>query len=387
MKQSLTEQYEASFRDWLGVRAAFAFFKGRVALYAALRGLGIGEGDEVIVSGYTCVMAVNPIMYLKARPVYVDIDPNTYNVTPDLVKTCITERTKAIIVQHTYGIPVPVDAIREIADGCGAALLEDCCLAVGSRWKGQIVGTFGVASYFSSQWNKPFTTGLGGVLAVNDDGLAGRVQDLCESHLVQPTLRENALLALQLAIHKAFIYPSTTAMSQEMFRMLGRTGIIVGSSTPGEFMPEMEEGFFKAMSGPSLRTGLKKLQHLKANQVHRKRLTKVYDEALRDRGFEPLQVHHDADPILVRYPVRVNDKNRALREASNKRVELGSWFECPLHPKETNLGLYGYSEGECPHSERASDEVVNLPLHPRVSDRTVRRTVEFIAPFLKASDS
>jgi dTDP-4-amino-4,6-dideoxygalactose transaminase len=88
-------------------------------------------------------------------------------------------------------------------------------------------------------------------------------------------------------------------------------------------------------------------------------------------------------PVMVRYPVRIAEKSRALAEAARAGVELGSWFECPLHPIETPLSAYDYELGMCPEAEKAAREVVNLPLHPRASERTVRRTVDFITRFIE----
>jgi dTDP-4-amino-4,6-dideoxygalactose transaminase len=89
------------------------------------------------------------------------------------------------------------------------------------------------------------------------------------------------------------------------------------------------------------------------------------------------------EPVMVRYPLRIAEKNKALTEASKTGIELGSWFECPLHPIETPLEAYDYEIGMCPEAEKASNEVVNLPVHPRVNEKVARRTVEFITRFTK----
>src|SRR4030043_7279 len=133
--KNLIKQYEQTFAEILGARRAFAFWKGRVALYAILKALCIGDGDEVIVPGYTCVMNVNPIKYLGAEPVYVDIEPATFNIDTNLLREKITSNTKAIIAQHTYGYPCDMDEIIDIAGRNNVPVIEDCCLALGSRYK------------------------------------------------------------------------------------------------------------------------------------------------------------------------------------------------------------------------------------------------------------
>jgi perosamine synthetase len=372
-------RYEQAFAEFIGARQAFAFWKGRVALYAILKGLGIGRDDEVILPGYTCVMAVNPIVYLGARPVFVDIDAVTFNLDPNLIAAKITPRTRLIIAQHTYGYPADLDAIVDVARRAGLPIIEDCCLALGSRYKGRLVGTFGLASYFSFQWNKPYTSGLGGMAAVHDAELARKIADSCDAEAVEPGAREVNMLRAQLAVYRTMIYPRTTALAQNAFRLLTRLGLVVGSSNPSELYPRMEADFFKRMSALQARVGLRQLSRRDSGMAHRRRLTQIYDELLAARGWPVSKPPADTDPVLVRYPVRVADKPRALSTAARHFVELGSWFECPLHPIETPLEAYGYHSGMCPQSERACRETVNLPLHPRASAATARRSVDFVA--------
>ena len=379
MSNALQRQYEGAFARWFGVGHAFAFWKGRVALYAALRTLGIGEGDEVILPGYTCVMAVSPVIYVGATPVFVDIEPETFNIDPGRIEAAITPRTKVLVAQHTYGYPARLDVIIELARKHNLTLIEDCCLALGSRWDGKLCGTFGQAAYFSFQWNKPYTSGLGGMLYTGDDELAARVRELCARELVHPSLKEVGMLTAQLAVYRTAIYPRTTALAQNLFRFLTRKGMVVGSSSTCEFTPTMEADFFKGMGGRQAASGCRQLSKLETNLAHRRRLTQLYAELLAPHGFTPPELPAQADPALVRYPVRVADKERALAEAARHFVEVGSWFECPLHPIETPLEAFGYQPGMCPEAERACREVVNLPLHPRANEATVRRSVAFIA--------
>jgi dTDP-4-amino-4,6-dideoxygalactose transaminase len=227
-------RFEQAFADWLGVRSGRAFWKGRVAMYAILKAMGVGEGDEVLLPGYTCVMDVNPVKYLGATPVYVDIEPDTFNVNVDLLADAITPRTKVIVAQHTYGYPCEMDAIMDIAGRAGLPVVEDCCLALGSTYKGKRCGTFGIASYWSFQWNKPFTTGIGGLATTDDADLAGKI-DRIAADAVAPPAKAAAMLAIQRLIYRLFIFPRTTAFATSLFRWLTRKGAVVGSSSTAEF--------------------------------------------------------------------------------------------------------------------------------------------------------
>lgn len=378
MKSRTVEQFEQAFAQRFGQAHGFAFWKGRVAMYAILRAIGVGEGDEVILPGYTCVMDVNPIKYLGARPVYVDIEPVTYNMDVSLLEAKITPNTKVIVAQHTYGYPCEMDAIMDIASRHGVTVIEDCCLALGSTYRGRMCGSFGAASYFSFQWNKPFTTGVGGMATTNDAELAGKIRQICDDDLHGPPTKAALMLAAQRMVYRAVIYPKTTAYIANLFRWLTKKGLVVGSSSTAEFEPKMADDFFMAMSAGQARAGLRQLKKLDKNLAHRREMRGIYDELLRQADWPLPAVGEHMDPVLVRYPVRVADKARAIARAPGAKVELGTWFECPLHPIETPMAMYDYQEGMCPVAETASRQVVNLPLHMRAGRATAARSTRFI---------
>lgn len=384
---SSIDKFEESFKKAFNADAAFSFWKARVALYAILKSLNVGQDDEVILPGYTCVMDVNPIKYLGAKPIYVDIEPNTFNMNVGLIEEKITPKTKVIIAQHTYGYVCDMDRILAIATKHNIPVIEDCCLCVGSTYKGKLAGTFGKATYFSFQWNKPFTTGLGGMAITNDNALAEKIEQICKSQLVQPSIKEKMMLFAQLVAYRAFIYPRTTAMAQSFFRFLTKKGIVVGSSSTCEFEPIMEKDFLKAMSSVQAVAGIRQLNKLEKNIAHRRQMAELYDELLSKYGW-PIRNYNKEimSPIMVRYPVRIKEKNKAIQQAASAGIELGTWFECPLHPIETPLEKYDYKLGMCPEAEKASREVVNLPLHPRATEKTVRQTVKFITRFTPVID-
>jgi perosamine synthetase len=381
----IIEEYQQKFARIFGAERAFAFWKGRVGLYALLRALDVGAGDEVILPGYTCVMNVNPIKYVGAKPVYVDIEPDTFNINVNLLKEKITNKTKAIITQHTYGYPCEMDDIMEIVQSSGIPVIEDCCLALGSKYKGRLVGTFGLAGYFSSQWNKPFTTGLGGMVIAGDRQLAERIEALMINEMCSPSNREVFMLRMQLIIYRLLIYPRTTALAQRLFRYLTKKGAVVGSSSTSEFVPERAADFFKGISKMQASSGIRQLARIEENIAHRRKMAQLYDELLAAKGFKSSRDSRDwVEPVLVRYPVRIKEKAKALAQAAKAGIELGSWFESPLHPIETPLASYDYELGTCPEAEKAARETVNLPLHPRANEKTAVRTVKFITSFIQS---
>jgi len=371
-------RFEEAFAAWLGVRHAFAFWKGRVAMYAILKALGIGEGDEVILPGYTCVVAVNPIKFLGAKPIYVDIDAATYNMRPEEIEPKITPRTKLIVAQHTYGYPAEMEAIIEIANRHGLPVIEDSCLAVGSTYKGRKTGTFGLAAFWSFQWNKTFTTGIGGMATTSDPELARKIERFHQEESRRPGFKEAGMLSAQRLVHRAVVYPKTITLIQGVFRWLSHHKLVVGSSATDEYKQQADPTFFKRMSRGQARAGLREIRRLDANIAHRRRMAVLYDRLLDEHDWPRPQVPDYIDPVLVRYPLRVADKQAVLRLAAKHLVEMGTWYECPLHQVLVSLEKYDYYEGMCPEAEKASREVVNLPLHPRAKERHARQAVEVV---------
>jgi len=278
-----------------------------------------------------------------------------------------------------------MDTIMKIAQSRGICIIEDCCLALGSKYQGRMVGTFGTAGYFSSQWNKPYTTGLGGMVITSDRELTKRIESLAATEMFPPSSREVFMLRMQLIIYRLFIYPRTTALAQSLFRYLTKKGVVVGSSSTSEYEPEEADDFFKAMSTVQARSGIRQLDKIDENIAHRKKMAQLYDELFAARGWQDRNYDRDlSEPVMVRYPVRIAEKKDALARAAKAGIELGSWFECPLHPIETPLASYDYELGMCPEAEKASGQVVNLPLHPRANEKTVERSVDFITGFTQA---
>lgn len=166
--------FEEGFRNFVGCRYAASVSNGTVALHVALLALGIGPGDEVIVPTLTYVASANAVTYTGATPIFVDSEPDTWQISPEDIRAKITSRTKAIMPVHLYGAPCDMDAIMAIAAEHGLLVVEDCAEAIGTLYKGQHVGTFGDISTFSFFGNKTITTGEGGMVVTNNQTLYER---------------------------------------------------------------------------------------------------------------------------------------------------------------------------------------------------------------------
>jgi len=171
-------EFENKFASYVKSKRAVSMQSGTAAIHIALHELGIGQGDEVIVPVITFVATVNPIMYVKATPVFVDVDPKTWNINPKLVEKAITSNTKAIIPVHLYGVPCDMDPLMEISQKYGIPIIEDATESLGATYKGKATGTFGKIGTFSFNGNKIITTGGGGMLTTDDEKMADHIKFL-----------------------------------------------------------------------------------------------------------------------------------------------------------------------------------------------------------------
>ncbi|MDD5623341.1 MAG: DegT/DnrJ/EryC1/StrS family aminotransferase [Candidatus Peribacteraceae bacterium] len=172
------QKFEEGFARAIGVKHATLTTSGTTALHLALVSLGVGPGDEVIVPDFTMIATVFAVMYTGATPVFVDVDPETYNIDPAKLAAKITARTKVIVPVHLFGHSCDMDPILALARERHIAVLEDAAEAHGATYKGKTCGSFGTMSAFSFYGNKIITTGEGGMLCTNDDALAERMRSL-----------------------------------------------------------------------------------------------------------------------------------------------------------------------------------------------------------------
>lgn len=182
------KRFEDAFAKFCGVKHAVSSCNGTAALHLALKALGVGPGDEVIVPTLTFVATANAVTYCGARPIFVDSEPLTWNLDYTTIPSKITPRTKGIIVVHLYGHPANMDAILSIADEHGLFILEDAAEAHGGKYKGRMLGSLGKMGVFSFYGNKIVTTGEGGMIVTNDDSLANKVR-LLNDQGMDPTRR------------------------------------------------------------------------------------------------------------------------------------------------------------------------------------------------------
>src|ERR1700744_1631727 len=327
-----TAQFEKDFAKYCGAEQAVGFNSGTSALHIALLLLNIGPGDEVITTPFTFVATSWAISYVGAKPVYVDVDDATFNLDAKRIERAITPRTKAVMPVHLYGQPFDIDPIRDICRKHKLPLVEDAAQAVGAKYKGKTIGTFGEMSCFSFYPGKNLGAfGEGGELVTNNAEFAKRAR----------SLREHGSTVRYYHDEVGFNY-----------RMEGIQGAVLGI----------------------------KLKHLEKWTRERQRVAKRYAELLADT---PLQLPQQADYAesvwhlyVVRHPQR--DALKAHLDANG--VGCALHYPLPLHLQKCYATL-GYQAGDFPVAEKAARECLSLPIYPELTDAQIQRVVEVIKDF------
>jgi perosamine synthetase len=354
------------------------FWRGRVAMYAILRALGIGPGDEVIVPAFTCVAVPNAVLYAGATPVYVDIDEATYTPDPAAVAAAIGPRTRAVMAQNTFGLSSDLDALDAATQG-SAVLIDDCTHGLGGTYKGMPNGSLARASFFSTQWSKPISTGLGGIAVTTDAALARELRAL-ERGAGEPSLRERVLLGAMLLARERVATPRTMRAGRAVYRAVSRAGLVPGSSSGAELEgTHAPDRFHTGMSPFQARLGAQRLATLRARLRRRRAVAERYSAWLRAHGGTPAHEPAFAAHAFLRYPLRVGEPDAVVEQAARRGVLLGDWFRSPVYPIEGDLSPWGYRRGAYPIAERVASEIVNLPTDLGPDGRELRVVEELLA--------
>lgn len=178
MQGPRVEEFENRVADYVGARYAIAVSSGTTALHLALLSSGIQKGDEIIVPSYSFIASANSILYAGAKPEFVEIDPDTFNLDPDKIPQHITKKTKAIMVVHQFGLSADMDRINKIADKYGLKIIEDAACALGSSYKNKKIGAISRIACFSFHPRKIITTGEGGIITTSSREMADKIRIL-----------------------------------------------------------------------------------------------------------------------------------------------------------------------------------------------------------------
>jgi dTDP-4-amino-4,6-dideoxygalactose transaminase len=313
-----------------------------------------------------------------AKPIYVDIDAGTYNVDANALESRLTTKTRAVIVQHTFGIPADMDAVLKVARRRGVAVIEDCCHTLASAFNGMKVGSFAEAAFYSHRWGKPIVLGAGGKAVVRGEQLCAEFRKVCASSQPTPSLKVVRIILEYLA-HENLLPPSMFWLVRDIFRSLSRNGLVMPTFDEKELQGLMSDAGRRI---PKLhwRWLTRHLTKLDADTRFRRTVASKYGAALKALGALTFDLDERFDPVFLRYPVLVDSKRVVLEKARKRRIELGDWFVSAVHPLSSvdDLRRIGYEAGSCPVAEAVSHSVITLPIDHRITPRYIQRTIAFL---------
>ena len=318
-----------------GVAHGVGLASGTDALILALRACGVHAGDDVLLPPFTFVATGSAVSALGAKPVFVDIRPDTYNIDPAELERCVTPRTRAIVVVHLYGLAADLDPILAFAKSHQLPVIEDNAQAIGASYKGRRTGSLGDAGCVSFYPTKNLGAyGDAGMVVTNSAELAARIRSL---------------------------------------RNHGQTGKYL-SSEPGwnSRLDEIQAAILRV-----------KLRHLSNWQRARQSHAAEYHRLLSAiPGVMPPLAPEGFEHVYHQYTIRVEKRDALQRYLADRKIESTVYYPCPLHLQPLYSAL-GHRPGDFPHAERAAQEVLSLPMYPELRKEQIARVVEAVAEFLK----
>ncbi|TET84775.1 MAG: aminotransferase class V-fold PLP-dependent enzyme, partial [Candidatus Nealsonbacteria bacterium] len=320
------EELESQFREYLGVKYAISFNSGRAGLIAILEAMEIKPGDEVLLQGFTCNSAVNPILNQGAKPVFVDID-SALNLNPEDLKKKIVPKSKAVMIQHTFGWPAQIEEILKIAKDSDLYLIEDCAHALGAKYQGKFCGTFGDAAFFSFGRDKIISSVFGGMVVTNNEKIGERIKEFRDK-LDYPS---NFWIFQQL-LHPILInylilpaYGLANNLGRIFLGLFQKLSILSKAVYKKEKRGEIPKYFPKRLPNSLATLALNQFRKLERFNEHRRQIASFYEKELKNTGFNlPLAKNQgDRVPTFMRYPILVNfETDEILKQARKKKIYL-----------------------------------------------------------------
>lgn len=363
-----THRLEEWFKAYFACNYAVSFDSGRTALEKALQAGGVGPADEVIVQALTCVVVANAITNLGAVPVYADCaDEYTHN--PAEVKKNITPKTKALVIQHTFGAPANLDALMAIAREHNLLVVEDCAHALGGTYNGKLLGTFGDVAMFSFGSDKVVSGVRGGMAITNNESIGKKLISIQKTLPALPTLK-----IFQHLLHPIFFWAGKKTYHIFVGKLILWLGQALHLINRIIYSPEKQgrvPRWFPAQLSNSLALlALEQIRHLDAWNKIRQKNAAWYKEKLMNKN--SVQKVGGAENWL-RFPVEVENPRALRHKALKSNIVLGDWYSCPVAPCDSSANAAHYAVGSCRNTERIGKSIVNLPTDPSLSQADLER--------------
>ena len=328
------KEFENLFASYCNTKHAIGVSSGTDALLLALKSLGIRDGDEVITSPFTFFATVGSICNTGAKPVFVDIEPESFNIRPDLIEKCISKKTKAIIPVHLYGQCADMDPILEIAKKHDIKVIEDSAQSIGAEYKGRKSGSMGDLGCFSFFPSKNLGgLGDGGMVTCNSDEL------------------------------------------EELIYMLRIHG-----GKPKNYYPVL--GINGRLDTIQASVLIKKLRHIDLWCEKRREKASYYTERMKGLNLVKPKAKKFNKHVFHLYVIRVQERDRFIEHLRANNIDCAVHYPVPQHLQKC-LAYLGYKEGDMPEAERAAKETVSLPIFPEITKEEQDYVIDTITDFSK----
>lgn len=344
-----TKKLENRLCEYLNVKHAIGVANGTDALVIVLKALGIKEGDEVITTPFTFFATAEAISVVGAKPIFVDVKLDDFNINPEKIEKVITSKTKAILPVHIFGTPVDMDRINEIAKKHNLYVIEDACQAIGAEYKGVKVGGIGDIACFSFFPTKNLGTyGDGGLITTNSDELA----TICRAIKAHGSGEQgerafNFLNNIQEEVHEDKHSDDTVYNPKKYYNYL------IGHNSR---LDELHAGILNV-----------KLDYL--NEWNSKRIenAKFLDNGLKDTEFKLMKLDKNNKNIYHMYILQSENRDEVTKKLSENGIGYGVYYPVPLHLQKVYKDL-GYKEGDLPNAEYLSKRTFAIPVDPELKE-------------------
>jgi dTDP-4-amino-4,6-dideoxygalactose transaminase len=388
----------------------FLFNRGRDSLYFFLRLLNLKEDDEVVVQAFTCVAVVAPILWNDAKPIYVDIKFNSFNMDLDLLQEKISKRTRAVIIQHTFGNIADVKRVREIIGRINTRrkenekiyLIEDCAhLFPSSTKKGENsgeevgikskipnsfhdVGRYSDMYFFSFSQDKSISCTQGAAMIINNKRLLSLAKEKYKD--VEKPSKKKALynakyIKLWNVIKNTYfinLIPFTKVTIGRVLIVLFRSLGLIRKQASADITQFQGIKKISDIQAILLKNQLKKVREI---NNHRERITDIYNKNLREE-FR----YKSNNKALLRYPVLISNKEEIKSKLLKEEIIVGNWYRTPVYPLDNKLKDVGYVKGSCPVAEECGENILNLPTNIKVTKDNAVKIVKIINTFAKPAN-
>lgn len=376
-KGKAIKELEEQFKSYIGLDYTFSFNSGRSALMAILDALQLREGDEVLLQSFTCNAVPNPVIWSRLKPVYVDVNENTFNMDSLDLEKKITPRSRAVIVQHTFGLPGFMDKILEICSKNNLILIEDCAHSLGATYKDKKVGTLGRVSFFSFSRDKVISSVYGGMVATNDPSLAEKIKHT-QDKFGYPSYFWIFQQLLHPTLMNWLILPTYSIFGKYFLIILQSFHILSKAVHWKEKRGQKPDYFPRRMPNAIAILAINQLKKLERFNDYRTKIAETYTNDLENSNFIIVGDHEGRTNIFLRFPVRHKYAHEIIKKAWKNNILIGDWYDKVIAPHDTKLEKILYNLGDCPVAERLSRETFNLPTHINISDQNIEKIMSFL---------